>query len=174
MNEAEKIAAEVAAKAAIEAAKVVIEPVIETDIIAERDARIAKLEEERDNYKNVALKRLGKLPADSEFLGENGGDIQALIEDKVKTALIEREITLETKAKEDEFRKAQKTISELRLALKNRPGGSIGGEGGSSVEVKDNVFSPEQIMALKAKATRLHADPEKFIEKARQNLLLKK
>ena len=42
------------------------------DPILLRDKRIAELEEERNNYKNVALKRLGKLPGDAEFMeGEN-------------------------------------------------------------------------------------------------------
>lgn len=169
MTEEEKIAAEAARIAAEEAAKGNGE-----DPIAERDAKIAKLEIERDNYKTVALKRLGKLPADSEFLGEAGGDINALIEDKVKAALVDREISIETKAKEDEYRKIVRENSELKLALKNRPGSGTGGEGGSGGDVKDNVFSTEQLVNLRAKAIRLKADPEKFIERAKQNLLARK
>ncbi len=54
--------------------------------------------------------------------------------------------------------------------MKNRPGDSIGGEGGTIVEVKDNVFSAAQLDALRKKAIALKADPEKFIEKAKANL----
>src|ERR1035437_1515941 len=142
----------------------------EASVLEKLEAENAKLIEERDNYRNVALKRLGKLPADSEFLGEGGKEIDALIEDKVKEALINKEIDSKGKEREDLFRKALKENAELKLALKNRPGGSLGSEGGSSIEVKDNVFSPEQIADLKRKAIALKTDPEKFVERMKQNL----
>lgn len=166
--EAAKVAAETKAKEDEAAAAAAA---VEDAKIAERDAIITKLEEERDNYKAVALKRLGKLPEDSEFVGANGEDIQSYISDQVKKALIEREIDSEKNKKELEYRQALKENSELKLALKNRPGGSIGGDAGSTTEVKDNVFSPEQIVVLKQKALRLKLDPDKFVENAKKNLL---
>ena len=171
---AAKAAADAKAKEEANKGAAEITPVEEVDLVALKDEEIAKLREERDNYKEVALKRLGKLPADSEFLGESGKDINSLIEDKVKEALVNKEINSKEREKEDLYKKTLRENSELKLALKNRPGGSIGGESGAGVEVKDNVFSPEQIMALKAKATRLHADPEKFVENAKKNLLNRK
>ncbi len=129
----------------------------------------AKLEEDLENYKQVALKRLGKLPGDAEFLA--GEDSPLSVAEQVRVALLEREIAANNKAKEDEVRRLVKENNELRIAVKNRPGSGVGdGGGGSTVEVKDNTFTPEQIAQLKLKAQRLKVDPEKFIERAKENL----
>jgi hypothetical protein len=143
----------------------------ETNVFDERDAEIAKLIEERDNYKNVALKRLGKLPGDKEFLADDGKELDSIIEEKVKATLLDREIARKQQEKEAEVRRLAKENAELRLALKNRPGSSTGGDSGTSTEVKDNVFSEQQLTVLRKKAESLKADPEKFIERAKQNFL---
>jgi hypothetical protein len=145
------------------------ETIVEEDPITKKDEEIAKLKEERDNYKNVALKRLGKLPGDAEFLAD--GTTELSVAEQVKIALLDKEIEKANQDKEAEARRLAKENAELRLALKNRPGQSIGGDSGASAEVKDNVFSPEQIADLKKRAERLKADPEKFVENAKQNLL---
>lgn len=133
--------------------------------------RAQKAEEERDNYKAVALKRLGKLPGDAEFLNKDGNG-ELSVAEQVRLALLDREVE---KARAEEVAARDRLIkenNELRLALKNRPGSSIGGNGGgSSVETKDNIFSEAQLQALRAKAQRLKADPEKFIQQAKDNLL---
>lgn len=146
------------------------------DPIAERDAEIAKLTEERDNYRNVALKRLGKLPDDSAFLGEDGKEINLLIEEKVKAALLDKEIASVQAEKEAKIKQLARENAELKLALKNRPSQGIGsGDGGNSaVEVKDNIFTPEQIEVLKQKAERLKVDPERFIQNAKKNFLARR
>lgn len=175
MDEKEKarLEAEAAKKVADEAAQKAAE---EAEIAAaeakeaEKDEVIKKLREERDNYRNVALKRLGKLPADSEFLGEAGKEIDGLIADKVKEALIDKELEAKEREKDDNLKKLARENAELKLALKNRPGTSIGAGGGESRDVKDNVFSEAQLKALRDKAIRLKADPEKFIEAAKNNL----
>lgn len=169
--ETAKVVAEAKAK---EDAKAAAAASNDDDEIALKDKEIARLTEERDNYKVVALKRLGKLPADSEFLGENGEDIQSILEEKIKVALLDRDINRQEKEKEDVYKKTLRENSELRLALKNRPNGSIGGDSGASSEVKDNVFSPEQIVVLKQKAERLKLDPDKFVENAKKNFLARK
>lgn len=164
MTEEEKAAAEAAQKAEQEAASAAA-----IAAVAEKDEYIAKLEEERDNYKNVALKRLGKLPGDAELLDadEKTG---LTVEEQVKKTLLEREITKAQAEKDAEARRLAQENAELKLALKNRPGGSIGSDSGSTSEVKDNVFSAAQIEVLKAKAKQLNADPEAFIQKAKENL----
>jgi len=149
---------------------VVIPAVIETDEVTKLGEEITKLTEERDNYKAVALKRLGKLPGDADFLG----DSELSVAEQVRLALLDREIEANKKAEKIATDKLIRENNELKLALKNRPGGSLGSEGGAVAEVKDNVFSPEQIEALKKKAISLKADPEKFIERAKQNLLNRK
>ncbi len=181
MTEEEKAAAEVIAQAqaAAEAeakAKQEEESNKQTvDLIAEKDEKIAKLVEERDNYKNVALKRLGKLPDDAEFLGGKDEDGNQLsVAEQVRIALLDSEIEKERRNKEDEVKRITKENAELRLALKNRPGGSIGGDSGGSVSTKDNVLSDSQIIELRAKAVRLKVDPEKFVENFKKNLLARK
>lgn len=136
---------------------------------AAKDEEIKKLRDERDNYRAVALKRLGKLPADSEFLGEGGKEIEGLIADKVREALIDKELAAKEREKDDNLKKLTRENAELKLAIKNRPGSSIGAGGAETLEVKDNVFSAEQIASLREKAIRLKADPEKFIENAKKN-----
>ena len=167
MTEEEKKAAEATAQAEAEA-KLAEDIVI--DPLTLKDEEIAKLREERDNYKNVALARKGKLSADDDFFKKEG--IDEFIEDRVKTILADKELNKAQIEKDNELRRIVKENNELRLAIKNRPGSSIGGEtGGGSVEVKDNVFSADQLRALEEKAKRLKADPQKFIEKAKLNFL---
>lgn len=144
--------------------------VAEVDALTKKDEEIAKLKEERDNYRKVALKRKGKLPADEEFFAEEGKE-GPTVEDQVKLALMESELARKQQEREVEIHRITKENSELRLALKNQPGQSIGGDSGTSTEVKDNVFSAAQLEALKQRALRLKADPEKFIESAKKNLL---
>ena len=130
----------------------------------------ARLLEERDNYKAVALKRLGKLPGDAEFLNKDGNGEMSVAE-QVRLALLDREIAKNQEAKEAENQRLIRENSELRLAIKNRPGSSgIGGDSGSSSVVKDNTFSEAQIAQLTAKALRLKTDPVKFIQNAKDNL----
>ena len=153
----------------VEVTPEVTEVTPEVDPLALKDEEIAKLIEERDNYKAVALKRKGKLAEDDQFFAKEG--IDEFIEDKVKTILADKEVNKIQAEKEAQLKQIIKENAELRLALKNRPGGSIGGDSGGTVEVKDNVFSVEQLAALKQKALRLKADPDKFIEQAKRNFL---
>jgi phage repressor protein C with HTH and peptisase S24 domain len=150
------------------------DPAVIVDPIAEKDKEIAKLKGERDNYKAVALKRLGKLPNDAEFLGGEEDEKELSVSEQIKLALLEKEVESKEKEREDEIKHILKENSELRLALKNRPDISIGGDGGSSKEVKDNVFSTEQIAELKKRAERLKVDPDKFVENAKRNFLARK
>lgn len=162
-DEEARVAKEAADKAALEA-----------DPLAEKDAKIAKLMEERDNYKAVALKRLGKLPGDADFLAGEDGQKELTVAEQVRLILLDKEIDAAEKAKEDETKRIVRENSELKLALANRPQESIGGESGGDKEVKDNVFSVEQIKVLKERAKRLKTDPDKFVESAKRNFLAKR
>lgn len=145
---------------------------IEVNAIEEKDKEIKKLTEERDNYKNVALKRLGKLPGDAAFLSDDTSELS--VAEQVRLALLDKEIEARNKAKDDEARKLVKENAELRLALKNRPETSIGsGDDTAGIEVKDNILSADQILGLKAKALQLKVDPEKFIENFKKNLKMR-
>lgn len=159
-----------AAKAA-ETAKALEESQKDAKLIAEKETEIQKLKEERDNYKKVALKRLGKLENDADFLA--GKDSDLTVEDQIKLALLDKEIDLAGQQRETELKRVLKENTELRLALKNRPGDSIGSGSGSgdSTTVKDPIFSEAQLVVLREKAKRLGAEPERFIENAKKNML---
>ncbi len=152
------------------AEEVVVEE-IALDSIALKDEEIAKLKTERDNYKTVALKRLGKLPGDADFI-ESGSDSGLTVEEQVKQVLIEREITKAEAEKEAETRKLVRENAELKLALKNRPNSdSLGGDtGGNGVEVKDNILSAAQISELTKRAEQRGVDPQEFIKNFKTNL----
>lgn len=154
---------------------VVVETKVEetvVDPIAAKDEVIAKLSKDLDNYKHVALKRLGKNPGDPDFVAGVDEKTGLTIEETIKKTLIEGEVAKVINDKDETARKLFKENAELRLALKNRPESALGGGGsGDSVVVKDNVFSEAQIQTLTATATRLKVDPEKFIEKAKANIL---
>ena len=174
MDEKEKAAAEAAAVAAAEAATAIdiAEANKNVDALAAKDTEISKLKSDLENYKNVALKRLGKLPGDADFAaGENGTELS--VAEQVRIALMDNEINKAQTDKDNEIIRIAKENAELRLALKNRPGGALGNSSGSSAEVKDNVFSPAQIESLRERAARLNADPEKFIDAAKKNLAAK-
>lgn len=158
----------------IELARVAEEEKIAAEIaenpLTKLQERLAKAEEDRDNYKAVALKRLGKLPGDDDF-ASRGESAELSVAEQVRIALLDREVEEVRKAEKAENARLIRENSELRLAIKNRPGSSgIGGDSGSSSTVKDNTFSEAQIAALTAKALRLKADPVKFIQNAKDNL----
>lgn len=147
-----------------------VETVVETvvDPLAEKDAQIAKLTVERDNYKTVALARKGKLPADNELLGE---DFDGYIKAKVQETLADTEIGRAEADRKAETARIIRENAELKLALKNRPGSGLGSDSGTTSEVTDNVLTAQQIEVLKQTAIRLKTDPDKYVEKAKQNLL---
>lgn len=142
------------------------------DPIAEKDAEIARLMEERDNWKELGLKRKGKLADDDDFFERSG--IDEFIKDKVREALADKEIAMAQAAKDAEIKRLVRENNELRLASKNRPGFSVGGGDGSGPEVKDNVFSNDQLKDLELRAKKLGADPQKFIENAKKNFLARR
>lgn len=138
------------------------------DELTQIKEKLAKAEEDRDNYRTVALKRLGKLPGDAEFLGNESKELS--VAEQVKIALLDSEVEKVRASEKIEIERIRKENAELRLAIKNRPGSSIGGSSGGGAEVKDNVFSEQQIVTLRARATKLKIDPEKYIATAKANL----
>ena len=152
-----------------EVAETIVDPILEKDKV------IAKLTEERDNYKNVALKRLGKLPGDDGFVAGVDEKTGLTVEETVRKTLLEDKLLKTEEEKNAEIARIVRENSELKLALKNQPGASLGGSGsGASTEVKDNVFSEAQLIDLRKRAERLKADPEKFIADAKANFLARR
>lgn len=152
--------------------EVVVEPVVEIDPIAAKDAEIAKISQERDNYKHVALKRLGKNPGDADFIAGTDEKTGLTVEETVKKTLLDGEYAKLNAEKDEIARKLVKENSELKLALKNRPAPSIGGGSGEALEVKDNVLSEQQIAKIRATGERLKVkDIDAYVEKAKANIL---
>ena len=146
------------------------EKTVEKDELTLIREKLAKTEQERDNYKNVALKRKGKLPNDDAYFG-NEDDEELTIDERIRLAVLDREVEIQRQAEKDAQEKLIRENAELRLALKNRPSNSIGGSGsGETASVKDNVFSEAQLQELTVRANRIGADPEEFIKRAKQNL----
>ena len=112
------------------------EVIVEKDVLTLTQEKLAKAEQDRDNYKAVALKRLGKLPGDSEFLDKEGSG-ELSVAEQVRLALLDREVEEARKEEKVATDKLIRENTELKLALKNQPGSSLGGSGsGTSVEVK--------------------------------------
>jgi hypothetical protein len=175
MDEKEKAAlaaADEAAKAEAEAkaaadAKALEEANAGAAALAAKDEQIKKLTEDRDNYKTVALKRLGKLPGDANFAA--GEDTELSVAEQVRIALMDKEIETAQAGKDAEITRMAKENAELKLALNHRPGGSIGADAGATTTVKDNVFTDAQIAELTKRAQERGYDPVRFIANAKRN-----
>lgn len=148
----------------------IAEVAVVVDPIIEKDNLITKLTSDLANYKNVALKRLGKLPGDADFVAGIDEKTGLTVEETVRKTLIEQDLLKTEEARNAEITKMTRENSELKLALKNQPGTGLGGDSGTSKEVNDNVFSKEQLAELTARAKRIGADPEKFIANAKENI----
>ena len=136
--------------------------------LAAKDEQIKKLTEDRDNYKKVALKRLGKLPGDASFVA--GEETELSVQEQVRLALLDNEIERAQQDKDGEIARMAKENAELKLSLRNRPGGSIGADAGATTTVKDNVFSDAQIAELTQRAKDRGYDVDKFIAAAKKNV----
>lgn len=147
------------------------EPIVSTvDYEAElaaKDAIIAKISEERSNYKRGMLKAKGKLKDDFESSDEETEEerIARLVDERISLtreaqALADREALIKKMAKEN---------AELRTAVKNRSnmtpaGGSAGPE---SEKKNDNILSEDQLRDIK---TRFPHWTDKEIAEFKKNL----
>ena len=143
--------------AATQPEEVTTQTVTEVDYEAElnrKDAELAKIREEKENYRRGLLKAKGKLPEeDDNFSNDEDVDSKVkrlvqeeLLKTKEAQALAEKEVLISVMAKKNK---------ELSLALKNR--GQItntSGQGSNQETLespKDHILSNDQISALKAK-----------------------
>lgn len=121
-------------------------------VLAEKDAEIAKIRGEKENYRRGMLKAKGKLPdEDDNSVEELDAKVSRLVEEKLLSRREEQ-----AQAEKDKFiTDLARKNKELTLALKNR--GQITttsgiGSNEDKPEVKDNsFFSKDQITSLKAK-----------------------
>jgi len=123
--------------------------------LQKKDAEIAKVREEKENYRKGMLKAKGKLPDEDDNSSNEDEDLDSKIDRKVQERLLAtREATILSE-KEALVLSLAKKNKELSLALKNR--GQIStssGQGSNEDRPKvetDDYFSTDQINALKAK-----------------------
>ncbi len=117
--------------------------------LAAKDAELAKLAAERDNYKTGMLKAKGKLPEDEI----DNDDVDTKIQKAVQEALYsESEKKLQAE-KDAILQKALTENKELKVALQNKQGISTAPDGPAADDqiTGDSFFSPAQVRELKAK-----------------------
>ncbi len=139
----------------VEAAAPQQEVVDHEAIIAQKDAELAKVRQERENYRRGMLKAKGKLPEDPQ------SDTDDLEDPDERTRRIVQETMLSTKEvqlqaeKDATYAAVLKRNKELETALKNRGQiTSTSGDGANQDKPEgktDNYFSNDQIAALRAK-----------------------
>ena len=87
-------------------------------LLSEANARIAKVEEERDNYRKGMLKAKGKLDDNEEV------DPAEIARQAALEAIANSDLGKALKERDEFIVKTMKENSELRLSVKNRPSGS--------------------------------------------------
>ena len=138
-------------------------------LLAQKDAELAQVRTEKDNYKKGLLKAKGKLPEEDQTDTGNPEELDALIERKVQERFLSTKEAQIQAEKDTALKAVLKRNKELEVALKNR--GQItttSGQGSNEdrPEVKvDKVLSSDQINALKAKGW-----DDKKIEAFKKNL----
>lgn len=133
-------------------------PVQEVDyeaLLAEKDAEIAKIATEKDNYRKGLLKAKGKIPEDYQMETDEPEDADARTRRIVQETLLSTKEAQLQSEKDQALKAVLKRNKELEIALKNRNQITNPSADGSNQDKpegkKDNYFSNEQITALRAK-----------------------
>lgn len=138
-------------------------------LLAQKDAEIAQVRTEKDNYRKGLLKAKGKLPEDVDLDSSTPEGMDALIDRKVQEKFLSTKEAQLHAEKEATLKAVLKRNKELEVALKNRGQISTTSGAGSNedkAEVKtDKVLSADQINSLKAKGW-----DDKKIEAFKKNL----
>lgn len=121
------------------------------------EAKLAKVSEDRDNYRKGLLAAKGKGGDESE-----DDKIARIVQEK----LLETQYSQLLIEKDEIAQNAIKENKELKVALKNRAqaGASTSSGGGQdTTEVKTDFFTPEQLkdMENRSRLTGIKIDPEK-------------
>lgn len=136
--------------------------------LAAKDAELAKVREERENYRKGMLKAKGKA-GDSGESDDDELSLDEKIDRKVEERLLATQEAKILKEKDELLGKALKENRELRTSLQNRNQISNNSQGGSNetkIEVGNQFFSDAQIAELKSKGW-----DDKKIEMLKKNVL---
>jgi hypothetical protein len=125
-------------------------------VLADKDAEIAKLTSDRDNYRTATLSMKGKLPVD-----DNGNPtaeaVEQLIERKVEEKYLEGTLAKANQEKDEIIRRQSAELKEVKVALASRPSVISASAGGSQ---------PQDIPATEFWT----ADQERTFEEISKNL----
>jgi hypothetical protein len=144
--------------------------------LEEKDAEIARLAKEKDNYKRGLLVAKGKLPEDDY---QDGEDVEVKMRRIVQEELINSQLAKTQAEKDNVIRKMAKQNEELRLAVKNRTQVNSANSVGFSneePEVKKEIWSKDQLEQFKSigDAAGIKLDPSKVAENYKKYLNSKK
>ena len=116
----------------------------------ELTARLAKLEEEKENYKKAFLKEKSKNKPQEDFDEEEESKIRRIAQETIAESRI---LEIE-KEKDAIIQKALRENKELKLALSNKstttPPGTVGTHS-ESIPVTDTSITPEQLAYFKSR-----------------------
>lgn len=136
-------------------------------LIADQNAKIAKLEENNSNLTKGISKWKKAAKSDDDYAPEPLEDdrLEELIDKKVNQKLAESQLAQAVSERDNMLSNMARELREAKLALKNHPNSPTGsGISDNKPEVKTGFFTKEQLDELKAKGL----DPAKVEENYRK------
>ena len=134
--------------------------------------KLIETEKERDNYKTGLLKEKGKITEDDFINDENRETVDAVIDKKVKIALLDNQIIQDRQKEQELISKIVKENKELRVALKSKsqPTGASRGSGSEEEGKNKEFFTEEQKAEIFKKFPNIAKNP-KGLETLKANII---
>lgn len=138
-------------------------------ILAQKDAELQKVRDEKENYRKGMLKAKGKIPEESQSDTDEPEDLETIIDRKVQEKFLSTKEAQIQAEKDMALKAVLRQNRELQVALKNRGQITSTAGAGSNQEKPegkiDNTLSNDQIATLKAKGW-----DDKKIEEFKKNM----
>jgi len=145
-------------KAPIQSETVVAPETTQVDyeaLLAEKDAKLAQIEKEKENYKKGLLKAKGKLPEDYQTDSDETETQEQMFRRIAREERLSAEEAQLLADKDNAYKAVLKRNKELEVALKNRRQISSSSAQGSNQDKPegktDNYLSNDQVAYFKAK-----------------------
>jgi hypothetical protein len=137
-------------------------------LIAEQNAKIAKLEENNSNLTKGINKWKKAAKSEDSYVEPEPLDtekLESLIDQKVSQRLAESQLAEAVRERDSLLNKMARELREAKVALKNTAGSPTSiGTNTEKPEVETNFFTKEQLAELKERGV----DPQKVIENYRK------
>lgn len=147
------------------AAPAIVEEMDVAALLAAKDAELAQVRTEKENYKRGLLKAKGKIPPEDE--ADEKLDIEEIIDRKVSERMLSTKEAQIQADKDAIIKSAATKIKELTLALQNK-GQMPKALGSASEEGKDNkaedFWSAEQLAYFKKRKIDPNKAKENFLK----------